>query len=156
MNKKYIVRLTQEERDKLKDLVDKGKRAAYIIKHANILLAVDADGPNLTDEEVASAFRCHMNTVKNVRQRFVEQGLEAALERKKQDKPSRRRILDGEKEARLIAIACSQPPAGRAKWTLKLLAEELVLQEIVDSISSKTVERTLKKMNLSHICENTG
>lgn len=149
MNKKYVVRLTNEERDELNDLVKKGKRQAYKIKHANILLSVDADGQNFTDEEVAKLLRCHQNTVRNVRQRFVEQGLQVALERKKQEAASRQRILDGEKEARLIAIACSKPPTGKARWTLKMLADELVIQEVVDSISDQSVRRTLKKMNLN-------
>jgi len=146
MNKRYIVRLSSQERDELNALVKKGKRAAYIIKHSLILLAVDADGPNSTDEEVAKLLRCHKNTVRNVRQRYVEQGLEAALERKKQLAPSRQRILDGEGEARLIAISRMAPPKGNARWTLKLLADELVAQEVVDSISEQTVRRTLKKM----------
>ena len=109
MNKKYIVRLTADERKEMDDLLKKGKTQAYRIKHANILLAIDADGPNWSDHQAARAYKCHDNTVRNVRQRFVEQGLEAALERKQQDVPSRKRIIDGEKEARLISIACSQP-----------------------------------------------
>lgn len=145
MNKRYLVRLTSEERQQLEELVAKGKAAAYRIRHANILLAVDADGPNWSDAQAAKAFRCHGNTVANVRRRLVEGGLDAALERKKQDRPSRRRVLDGEGEARLIAIACSRPPAGRAKWTMQLLADELVALSVVESIAPKTVERTLKK-----------
>lgn len=156
MHKKYIVRLTASERDRLDELVKKGKRQAYIIKHANILLLVDADGPNSTDESVAKVLRCHNQTVRNVRQRFVEQGLEAALTRKKQEKPSRAFKLDGEKEARLLAIACSQPPAGKSRWSLKMLADELVAQEIVDSISDQTVRRTLKKMNFDLTLESIG
>jgi len=146
MNKRYIIRLSSQERGELNALVKKGKRAAYIIKHSLILLAVDADGPNSTDEEVAKSLRCHKNTVKNVRQRFVEEGLEFALERKKQLAPSRQRVLDGEGEARLIAISRMTPPKGNARWTLKLLADELVVQEVVESISEQTVRRTLKKM----------
>ena len=156
MAKKYIVRLTQEERDALSELVNKGKTQAYRIKHANILLAVDADGPNWNDERSAQAFGCHVQTVANVRQRFVEQGLEAAIERKKQKSPSRERILDGEAEAKLIALACSTPPEGRAKWTLKMLADKLVTLEVVDSICDQTVRRTLKKTNSSHTCVNAG
>jgi hypothetical protein len=87
--------------------------------------------------------------VRNVRQRFVEQGLEAALERKIQHEPSRKRIIDGEKEARLISIACSTPPEGRAKWTVQMLADELVILKVVDSVSGQTVWRTLKKTNLN-------
>lgn len=149
MNKRYIVRLSTPERDELTVLIKRGKRAAYIIKHSLILLAVDADGPNSTDEEVARTLRCHKNTVKNVRQRFVEQGLEAALERKKQLAPSRQRVLDGEGEARLIAISRMTPPKGNARWTLKLLSDELVVQEVVESISEQTVRRTLKKISSS-------
>jgi hypothetical protein len=110
-----------EEREALEFLVKKGKTHAYRIKHANNMLAVDADGPERSDEEAAEAFGCHVNTVGNVRQRFVEQGLEAALERTKQKSPSRERILDGEKEARLIALACSAPPEGRSRWTLVIV-----------------------------------
>jgi len=118
MNKKYIVRLTTEEQKELENLVKKGKTQAYRIKHANILLTIDADGPNWPDHQTAKAYKCHQNTVRNVRQRFVEQGLEAALERKEQEFPSRKRIIDGENEARLISIACSTPPKGCAKWTI--------------------------------------
>jgi transposase len=142
---KYVVRLTREERSGLEDLVRKGKTQAYRIRHANILLAVDADGPRWSDERAAQAFHCHANTVSNVRQRFVERGLEAALERKKQQKPSRTPILDGEGIARLIAISLSKPPEGHAKWTLKMLADKLVELEVADSISDQTVRRTLKK-----------
>ena len=149
MNKKYIVRLTTEEQKELENLVKKGKTQAYRIKHANILLAVDADGPNWPDHQVAKAYKCHQNTVVNVRQRFVEQGFQAALERKKQQAPSRKRIIDGESEARLISIACSKPPEGSAKWTMQMLADELVTLKVVDSVSGQTVWRTLKKTNLS-------
>jgi transposase len=149
MNKKYIVRLTAEERKELENLMKKGKTQAYRIKHANILLAVDADGLNWPDHQTAKAYKCHQNTVVNVRQRFVEQGFEAALERKKQQDPSRKRIIDGENEARLISIACSKPPEGSAKWTMQMLADELVALKVVDCVSGQTVWRTLKKMNLS-------
>ena len=149
MNKKDIVRLTTEERKELEILVKKGKTQAYRIKHAHILLAVDADGPNWPDHQVAKAYTCHQNTVVNVRQRFVEQGFPAALERKKQQAPSRQRIIDGEREARLISIACSKPPDGAAKWTMQMLADELVALHVVESVSSQTVWRTLKKTNLN-------
>lgn len=156
MARKYVVRLGSDEREVLELLVKKGKTQAYRIKHANILLAVDADGPDWSDEEAAEAFGCHVNTVANVRQRFVEQGLEAALERKKQKSPSRERILDGEKEARLIALACSAPPQGRSKWTLQLLADKLVALKVVETISDQTVRRTLKKTNLNLTCVSAG
>lgn len=151
MNKKYIVRLTAKEKKELENLVKKGKTQAYRVKHANILLAIDADGQNWSDHQAAKAYKCHQNTVRNVRQRFVEQGLEAALERKAQQSPSRERILDGEKEARLISIACSTPPKGRAKWTVQMLADELVVLKVVNSVSGQTVWRTLKKTNLNLI-----
>jgi len=147
MNKKYIVRLTEEEREELEGIVRRGRAPAYRVKHASILLSVDAGGRGWSDERTAEAFRCHPNTVGAVRQRFVEQGLEAALNRKKQSVPSRTPILDGEGEARLIAISCSEPPAGRSRWTLKLLADRLVELKVVESISEQTVRRALKKTN---------
>jgi transposase len=152
MNKKYIVRLAAQEREQLEAMVSRGRGQAYKIKHANILLAADADGPNWPDEKVAEAFRCHLGTVCNVRRRFVEQGLDASLARKKQDAPSRNPILDGRAEAHLIAPACGQPPKGRAAWTLRLLADKAVEMEIVEAISHETVRKTLKKTN----CVPTG
>lgn len=154
--KKYIVRLSKEERQALETLVRKGRTAAYKIRHANILLTVDANGAAWTDRRTAEALGCHENTVRNVRQRLVEQGLAAALERKKQRQASRERILDGEGEARLIALACSQPPEGRDHWTLQLLADKLVELDIVESISDQTVRRTLKKTNCGRTCANAG
>lgn len=156
MNKKYIVRLTDDERAQLSELVNKGTAQAYRIKHANILLRIDASGAGWGDEQAARAFGCHVNTVRNVRQRLVEEGLAAALERKKQETPSRERILDGECEARLIALACTEAPAGRAKWTMRLLAEALVELDVVEEVSRETVRRTLKKMNCSLIGASAG
>jgi transposase len=155
MNKKYIVRLETEEREVLKALVNKGK-AAYSIKHAHILLLVDVGGPGWSDEKTAEALHCHEVTVGNVRRRFVEQGLEAALCRKQQDRSSRARILDGEAEARLLALACGPVPEGRSKWTLSLLADKLVELEVVEAVSRETVRRTLKKTNSSRICADVG
>jgi len=145
MDKKYIVRLGSEERERLEAWVKKGKATAYKILHAHILLKTDAEGPDWSDKRVAGAFGCHMRTVANVRQRLVEHGLEAALERKKREVPPRQRKLDGAAEARLIALSCSKPPEGRAGWTLQMLADELVVLGIVDEISGQTVRRTLKK-----------
>lgn len=145
MANKYIVILSDEERTSLTRLVTKGQTAAYRIKHAHILLKVDAPGPNWTDEKVAQTFGCHAQTVRNVRQRFVEQGVEAALERKKRPLPPREKILDGEKEAHLVALGCSSPPEGQRRWTMQLLADKLVELEIVERISRQTVARTLKK-----------
>jgi transposase len=110
-----------------------------------VLLKVDADGPNWTDQQAADAFGMRANTVADIRQRFVEEGLERALERKQPDEPPRRRKLDGAGEAQLIAMACREAPEGRARWTLKLLAGQLVELAIVDGISYETVRRTLKK-----------
>jgi transposase len=145
MKTKYVARLTQEERAELIDLVSKGKAAAQKIKHANVLLKIDADGSRWNDRQAAEAFACSARTVFSIRQRLVEEGLEAALTRKKRERPPIEPLLDGEKEARLLQIACSRPPEGRARWTLKLLAEEMITLEVVESISPQTVMRTLKK-----------
>ena len=154
--KRFIVSLTLEERDQLDALVSKGKGTAFRIKHANILLSADENGPNRKDEEIATSFRCHRNTVANVRQRFVEEGLDAAVDRKKREMPPVAKKLDGRGEARLIAIACSAPPKGRSGWTMQLLADALVVLGVVESISDETVRTTLKKTNSSLICENAG
>lgn len=147
--KKYIVELTSEEQKKLSELVSKGKAAARKITHARVLLQSDAsaDGPAWTDKQIAEAFGIHTNTIHGIRRRFVEQGLYAALEHKKQDRPSRKRIVDGEVEAHLIALRCSDAPEGTSRWTLRLLADKLVQLEIVPSISHETVRQTLKKTN---------
>jgi transposase len=144
---KYIVELTSEERKELSELVSKGKAAARKITHARILLQSDAsaDGPSWTDKQISEAFGIHTNTVHGVRQRFVEYGLGAALDRKKQDRPSRRRLVDGDLEAHLIALRCGDPPEGADRWTLRLLAEKLVELDIVPSISHETVRQALKK-----------
>ena len=146
MNKKYIVRLSAAERSQLTALIKKGKAAASKIRHAHILLKADVDGPAWTDEHIAESFSVSVPTVQGVRQRLVEQGLEAALTRKKQTRPSRVPLLDGEGEARLIALRCSEPPAGHARWTLRLLADQAVALDIVEAISHETVRQTLKKM----------
>jgi transposase len=155
MPKRYIVRLSEEERQQLQDLVSTGQAAAYKIKHANILLSVDVNGLGWTDEEAAKAFSCHRHTVANVRQRLVEQGLEAALERQPSPKPPRDRVCDGEAEAKLIALRCGEPPEGRARWTLRLLADKAVELEIVPGISHETVRQVLKKTNSSPTCASS-
>jgi len=114
------------------------------------------NGPGWPDQRIAEAFSCHLHTVENVRRRLVLEGLTAALERKKQAQPSHRPKLDGKGQARLIALACSQPPEGRDSWTLKLLADRLVALEVVDSISEQTVRRTLKKTNYGRIYRSAG
>jgi len=153
MAKKYIVTLTAEERDELIGLISAGKRSALSITRARILLKADEGpgGPGWDDGEITAALDCGRRTVSRVRERFVERGLQAALDRKIQDKPSRERMLDGDAEARLIAMACSEPPHGRACWTLKLLADKLVELEVVPAISDETVRRTLKKTSFSRI-----
>lgn len=145
MNKQCIVRLTEQEREQLDALIRKGKSAASKIKHAHILLKADADGAGWSDEEIAAAFFGHTRTVAGIRERFVAQGLEAALNRTKQERPSQQPIFDGEAEAHLIALGCSEPPQGHARWTLRLLAEQVVELELVASMSHETVRRTLKK-----------
>ena len=147
--KKYIVELTSEDRKQLQQLVKKGKVAGYKIRHAQMLLKADQGnhGPNWPDAQIAEVFAAHVTTVERLRKRFVEQGLDAALERNKRDNYTRK--LDGDAEAHLIAIACSKPPAGRNEWSLRLLADKLVELSVVDSISYMTVSRTLKKTNLS-------
>jgi Homeodomain-like domain len=156
VNKTYIVRLTDDERQELFQLNKSGKAAASKIKHAHILLHVDANGPNWSDEHVATALHCHGNTVRNVRQRFVEQGLAAALVRQKQAKPSRQCLLDGAKEARLIALRCGPPPPGQAKWTLQLLADQLVALHVVETLSYETVRQTIKKTSSSRTDASVG
>ncbi|UXE59179.1 MAG: IS630 family transposase [Woronichinia naegeliana WA131] len=148
MLKTYIVRLSQEERQTLKDLVSIGKGAAYKIKHANILLNIDVNGQGWTDEEAAAAFSCHRNTVANLRERLVNEGVESALSRKPRKTPPRQPIIDGEVEAKLIALRCGEPPAGQARWTLRLLADKAVELEIVPAISHETVRPSVKKNEL--------
>ncbi len=154
MPKRYIVRLTQEEQQQLEELVSKGRAAAYKIKYANILLNIDANGPGWSDALAATSLHCHRNTVANLRQRLVEQGLEAALERKPRKSPPRQPVCDGEAEAKLIALRCGEPPAGQARWTLRLLADKAVELEIVPSICHETVRQVLKKTNSSLICDS--
>jgi hypothetical protein len=145
MNKTSIVRLTDDARQALIQRTKSGKATASKLKHASILLHVDANGPTWSDARVATALHCHGNTVRNVRQRFVAQGLTAALTRKKQDQPSRQRLLDGAKEVRSMALRCGPPPQGQAKWTLPRLADQLVALNIVETISYETVRQTIEK-----------
>jgi transposase len=146
---KFRVTLCAEERQLLQGLIADGKAAAKKLAHARILLKADAavGGPAWPDARIAEALEVSTDTVGRVRQRFVEQGLEAALVRKPQDRPSRPRTLDGRAEARLIALACSAPPEGRKEWTMQLLADRLVELEVVPAVSDETVRRALKKTN---------
>ena len=146
-NKKYIVRLDQEERESLKRLVRVGKAAARKISRARILLKADAaeGGPGWTEQRIAEALGVRFRTVENVRRCCVEEGLELAVQgRPAPDRPWQRK-LDGVGEAKLIALSCSEPPSGRTRWTLELLGDALVVLNVTDSISYETVRRTLKK-----------
>jgi transposase len=149
--KKYKVTLTAAERNSLQGLIAAGKAAAAKLAHARILLKADAadGGPAWPDERIAAAVEVSVATVERVRRRFVELGVDAALVRKKQDRPSRTRVLDGAAEARLIAVACSAAPEGRAAWTLKLLAGRMVELAVVEAVSRETVRRALKKTRSS-------
>jgi transposase len=149
--KKYKVTLTAEERQHLSELIAAGKAAARKLAHARVLLKADAadGGPAWPDARIAEAVEVGVATIERIRQRFVEQGLEAALGRKKQDRPSRPRKLDGRAEARLIALACSAPPEGRKEWTMQLLADRLVELRVVDAVCDETVRRALKKTRSS-------
>jgi transposase len=145
--KKYTVRLDAEERLRLEQLAGVGKGAAYRIRHANILLAVDESdaGAKIKDVDAAAAFNVSVRSIESLRRRLVEEGLETALDRKKQARASVEKMFDGEKEARLIAIACGPKPEGRTRWTLELLAERVVTLNVVESCSPQTVMRVLKK-----------
>jgi transposase len=144
---KYVVRLSPEERTQLQELLKRKRLAARKRIHAQVLLKVDegAAGPGWPDSQAADAFGVCVESIRQIRRRFVEQGLEAALERRKQVRPSRQKILDGEKEARLVALACQKPPDGRARWTLRLLGDKLVELKIVETVCHETVRRSLKK-----------
>ena len=150
MKKKYVVTLTAEERAMLREMLSRGKAAARKLLHARILLKADArpDGPGLLDAAIAQEVEAGRATVERVRKEFVEEGLEAALERRKPRRQYARR-LDGEGEAYLVAVACGQPPQGRSRWTLRLLADQMVALEYVERVSKDTVHRVLKKTNLS-------
>ena len=148
--KKYIVTLTEEERTSLEELVNKGKNPAYKVNHARILLLADTnqEGGGWKDLDINQALKVSVATIERVRKRLVEQGLEAALNRKEQTN-RKKRCLDGEKEAHLIALTCSSPPEGQKRWTMKMLAERMVQLGHVESISGETVRQTLKKTNSS-------
>ena len=145
MEKKYIVRLTEAERETCGEVVKKLKGTSQKVRRAQILLKADADGPAWTDRRIAEAFSCRTKTVENIRQRFVEQGFEQTLERKKSQTTPANKLLDGEQEAKVIATRLGPPPVGYSHWTLRLLARKVVELEIVESISHETVRQTLKK-----------
>jgi hypothetical protein len=147
MPKRYLVKLEMDERKELSQLVKQEQAAAKKRTHAQVLLLADCgqQGPAWTDEVVAEACQVTVRTVENIRKRLVLEGLEAALNRKPQVRLSRQKILDGEKEAKVIALCCGARPAGHARWTLRLLAERIVELDIAESISHETVRQCLKK-----------
>lgn len=145
MRKKYVVRLTDEERSILQHVVKKLKGSGQKVRRAQILLKADANGPQWTDQQIAEAFSCRTQTVEGIRQRLVERGFQETLDGAKRAQPPTPKLLDGEQEARLIATRLGPPPKGYANWTLRLLARKVVELEIVDSVSHETVRRTLKK-----------
>ena len=149
-NTKYVVRLTEEEQEQLLTVVRRGKVAAAKRRRAQVLLKADAgpEGSGRTDQETSEALDVSVGLVHDVRQAYVEQGLSAALERKPKSR-HRARKLDGEQEARLIALACGPAPKGRARWTLRLLADQLVELEIIEAIGKDAVRSVLKKTSLS-------
>jgi len=153
---KHRVELTCEERQTLETLVRKGEHSALKLMRAHILLKADRNGPSWTDAQIADAFGCREQTAYNVRKRFAAGERLAALERKRQSRPSHVRKLDGQGEARLIALACSDPPEGFSQWTLQLLADHLVELQVVESISIETVRQTLKKTTYVRIGGRTG
>ena len=146
MPKKYVVRLTDQERATLTEVVKKLKGSSQKVRRAQILLKADADGPAWTDAKIAEALGCRTKTVENIRERSVTAGFEATLHGKPRANPPRPHRLDGEQEARVIALRLGPPPKGFASWSLRLLAEKVVELEIVDSISHETVRQALKKM----------
>jgi hypothetical protein len=146
MLKKYIVRLTDEEREALQRVVGKFKGSSQKVRRAQVLLKADADGPGWTDARIAEAFGCRTKTVENIRERFVTEGFQITLDGQPRLKPPCPKLLDGEQEAKVIALRLGPPPPGFANWSLRLLAERVVALEIVESISHETVRRTLKKM----------
>jgi hypothetical protein len=145
MQKKYVVRLTDQERDELQSVIKKLKGSSQKVRRAQILVKADADGPNWTDQRIAEAFSCRTKTVENIRQRLVERGFQETLNGAKRLQPPVAKLLDGEQEARVIALRLGAPPKGYANWTLRLLARKVVELEIVDSVSHETIRRTLKK-----------
>jgi len=156
-NIKYRVTLAEDERKTLQNLVRTGNTAGYRIRHAQILLALDEipENESWTDEKISKAYGSHIRTIGNIRKRFVEEGIEAALERKARENPPFSKI-DGEAEAKIIALTCSQPPEGYCRWTLKLIANKVVEMGILDSISDHGIGDLLKKTRFSHGYRRNG
>ena len=145
MQKKYIVRLNDQEREELRHVVKKLSGTSQKVKRAQVLLKADADGPAWTDARIADAFGCRTKTIENIRQRLVEQGFRETLDGKQRAAPPTAKVLDGEQEARIIATRLGSPPKGYANWSLRLLARKVVELEIVAAVSSATLCRMLTK-----------
>jgi hypothetical protein len=145
MYKKYVVRLSEQERQICQEVVKKLNGSSQKVRRAQILLKADADGPNWTDARIAEAFSCRVQTIENLRRRLGTDGFEVVLNGKARESPPTPPLLDGQGQAKLIALRLGKPPAGYGRWTLQLLADELVVLEVVDSISIETVRQTLKK-----------
>ena len=145
MQKKYVVRLTDGERETLRSVVQKLSGSSQKGRRAQVLLKADADGPGWTDRKIADAFGCRINTVEKIRQRLVTEGFAIALNGKPRETPPRQKLLAGEQEAKVIALRLGEPPKGFANWSLRLLAEKVVELSIVESVSYETVRQTLKK-----------
>jgi transposase len=156
--KRYVVRLSGEERERLETLIRKGKSPAQRLLKARLLLKADVSeaGEGWSDSRIIKALETSASMVYRVRKQLVEEGLEAVLSRKQRAMPAVPRIFDGEKEAKLIALACSKPPKGRARWTLRLLEDKVVELHIVDRASDSTIGRTLKKTFSSPIAGSAG
>jgi transposase len=156
--KKYVVRLSEDERKQLNEMIRKGKSSAQRLMKARILLKADVSdaGEGWSDSRIVEALDTSATTVYRARQQLVEEGFEAVLSRKQRAKPSVPPIFDGEKEAKLIALACSEPPKGRARWSLRLLENKVVELDIVDRASDSTIWRVLKKTRSSPISRNSG
>jgi biotin operon repressor len=156
MNKKYIVRLSAEERGLCQEIVKRLKGSAEKVRRAQILLRTDVDGQAWSDEKIAEAHNCSVRTVEKLRERLVTEGFQTALERAKRATPPTPPKLDGDGEAKLIAMRLGKPPAGYGQWSLQLLADELVALEVVDSICPETVRKTLKKTASPSAKSSTG
>lgn len=144
--KKYLVRLTDAERKICAEVIHKLKGTSQRVRRAQILLKADADGPAWTDAQIADAFSCRTKTVEDVRQRIVNHGFERTLDRKKSPTAGAKKLLDGNQEAKIIAMRLGSPPEGYGKWTLRLLARKVIELEVVETISHETVRQMLKKI----------
>ena len=145
MNKKYIVRLSKQEREELTTVLKRLKGSSQKLRRAQILVKADARGPNWTDVKIAEAFCCRVQTVENLRKRLVTEGFRIALDGKPRESPPRQKCLDGRQEAKVIALRLGKPPKGYAHWSLRLLAQHVIELGLVESVSHETIRQTLKK-----------